>query len=113
MTSLDHTLSALADSTRRSVVELLKDGPRRAGDLADELHVSRPAMSRHLKVLRGSGLVEEEARGEDGRVRAYRLRAAPFDELRAWVEGVETFWAGQLGAFKNHAEKARTKAKRR
>ena len=88
MTGVDRTLSALADPTRRAVVELLRRSPRRAGELASKLRTSPPAMSRHLRVLRTTGLVSEEHGGEDARVRTYTLRPEPFDELRRWVEDV-------------------------
>jgi DNA-binding transcriptional ArsR family regulator len=102
---LDATLAALADPTRRGVVELLRARPRRAGELARAFHVSPPAMSRHLRVLRTRGLVEEERGGDDGRVRVYRLRREPFDALRDWVEEVEAFWGDQLESFRGHVER--------
>jgi DNA-binding transcriptional ArsR family regulator len=105
--SLDATFVALADPTRRGVVQLLRARPRRAGELADELGMQPPAMSRHLRVLRDSGLVEEERSEGDSRVRLYRLRRERFAELRGWLDQVETFWTGQLGAFAAHAEKTR------
>ncbi len=108
---LDHTFAALADPTRRAVIELLREKPQRSSDMADMLSTSRPAMSRHLKVLRDAGLVEEESPEDDARVRIYHLRRAPFSELRSWVEDVEAFWGDQLQAFKAHAE--RRAAKRR
>jgi DNA-binding transcriptional ArsR family regulator len=109
---LDRTLAALADPTRRRVVELLRKQPRRAGELADAFGMSPPAMSRHLRVLRTRGLVEE-AREEDGdaRCRVYRLRPEPFRDLASWLAEVEAFWGDQLGAFKQHAERAQRKAK--
>lgn len=103
-TSLDGTLAALADPTRRRVVDLLREGPRRAGELSAAFDLSPPAMSRHLRVLRSRGLVQEERSPEDARARIYRLRAEPFDELHGWLEEVESFWSGQLDAFKQHAE---------
>lgn len=105
MTALDDTLFALADPTRRAVVDLLRQGPRRAGALAEALSQSPPAMSRHLKVLRKAGVVEEE-RGleEDARVRVYRLRPEPLEALRSWVDEVSAFWGDQLVAFKQHVE---------
>jgi DNA-binding transcriptional ArsR family regulator len=109
VTDLDQTLAALADPTRRSVVELLKKRPRRAGELADALEMSPPAMSRHLRVLRQSGLVVEDHDGDDARVRVYRLRHEPFMALRSWIEEVETFWGRELDAFKVYAEKRRGK----
>jgi len=104
---LDATLSALADPTRRGVVELLSTRPRRAGELAAAFSVSPPAMSRHLRVLRTRGLVEEARGGDDARVRMYRLRREPFDALRQWIEEVEAFWGDQLGAFRDQVERRR------
>jgi DNA-binding transcriptional ArsR family regulator len=110
---LDRTLAALADPTRRGVVDLLHRGPRRAGELAEAFEMSPAAMSRHLRVLRTTGLVEEEHQGEDARVRVYRLRPQRFQALRKWLDEVESFWAGELDAFKEYAERTRGgKAKR-
>jgi DNA-binding transcriptional ArsR family regulator len=111
VTDVDRTLAALADPTRRRVVDLLRARPRRAGELASALSMSPPAMSRHLRVLRAGGLVEEDHAGEDARVRVYRLRQEPFDDLRRWIEEVERFWGGQLASFKAHAERTRRKPK--
>jgi DNA-binding transcriptional ArsR family regulator len=107
VTAIDGTLSALADPTRRGVIELLRRRPRRAGELAAELVTSAPAMSRHLRVLRVAGLVEEDHAGDDARVRTYRLKKKPFDDLRHWLEEVEAFWSGELASFKRHAERTR------
>lgn len=106
--SLDATFAALADGTRRGVIDLLRKGPRRASDLADTLGASKPAMSRHLRVLRDSGLVETSSE-DDGRERIYALRPAPFAKLRAWLEDVEAFWTVQLASFKDHVERTRGK----
>ena len=65
--------------------------------------------SRHLKVLREAGLVEDAILRQDARQRIYRLRREPFDGLRDFVEEVEAFWTDQLLAFKTHAEKGRRK----
>jgi DNA-binding transcriptional ArsR family regulator len=111
-TALDRTLVALADPTRRRVVDLLRKRPRRAGELADALETSPPAMSRHLRVLRQSGLVAEDHDGEDARVRVYRLQHEPFRALRRWIEDVEAFWTAELDAFKQYAERTRGRAKR-
>jgi len=104
---LDDTFSALADPTRRAVVDLLRKRPRRAGELSAALSMSPPAMSRHLRVLRKVGLVEEEGIDDDARVRMFCLRRDRFAELRTWLDDVESFWTEQLGAFKAHAEKTR------
>ncbi len=104
--SLDATLSALADPTRRQVVDLLRDGPRRAGELAATFDVSAPAISRHLRVLRTRGLIEEEPSPHDARLRVYRLRRQPFQDLHSWLDQVEAFWGEQLESFKAVAERA-------
>jgi DNA-binding transcriptional ArsR family regulator len=105
-TSLDRTFAALADPARRRVVDLLRVEPRPAGELAAAIRMSPPAMSRHLRVLRQYGLIEEErARRDDARLRVYRLRQRPFSQLRDWAEGIEAFWADQLASFKEHAER--------
>jgi DNA-binding transcriptional ArsR family regulator len=105
--NLDRTFRALADPTRRRVVELLRKRPRRAGELAAAVEMTPPAMSRHLRVLRRTGLVEEDGLYDDARVRVYRLRPERFREVRDWLEEVEAFWTDQLGAFKAHAERTR------
>ena len=108
-TNLDRTLLALADPTRRRVIDLLRSKPRRAGDLAAALSVSAPRLSRHLRVLRNSGLIEDSGVEHDARVRVYRLRPERFVIVRAWLEEVEAFWAAELSAFKTHAERTRTR----
>jgi DNA-binding transcriptional ArsR family regulator len=104
---LDGTFTALADPTRRRVVELLRDGPRRAGELAEGSGMTRPAMSRHLRVLRASGLVDVAMLEDDARGRVYQLRPERFVALQAWLDQVQAFWSEQLGAFKEHAERTR------
>ena len=110
-TELGATLSALADRNRRAVIDLLKEQPRRAGEIAAALSLTPPALSRHLRVLRRSGLIREQGVDEDARVRIYRLRKEPFDQLRGWLGEVESFWAGELAAFRDHVE--RSKIRRR
>jgi DNA-binding transcriptional ArsR family regulator len=104
---LDTTLVALAEPTRRRVVELLREGPRPAGDLAAQATMTPPAMSRHLRVLRLSGLVEEQRDARDARLRIYRLRPEPFVALRGWLEQMQAFWTDQMSAFKDYVEHAR------
>ncbi len=110
---LDSTFAALADPTRRGVVDLLRRRPQRAGELASAFDMSAPAMSRHLRVLRQTGLVEEEGLDEDARVRVYRLRPERFAAMRDWLDEVEGYWEDQLAAFKKHAEGAVGKARPR
>ena len=109
---LDRTLSALADPTRRRVVDLLREQPRRAGEIAEAFGMSRPAMSRHLRVLRTHGLVEERRDKSDARARIYRLRPQPIDELQTWISEVQRFWDEQLDSYRQRAEEKQRKARR-
>lgn len=102
--SLDRTLSALADPHRRTVVQLLRKGPLRAGDLAAKTGLTPAAMSRHLRTLRAAGVVEESHPAFDARVRIYALNPRPIAALRAWLEETEDLWATQLSALKTHIE---------
>ncbi len=105
--SLDRTLAALADPHRRGVIDLLRERPRRAGELAQALRLSFPAMSRHLRTLRSSGLVEEERDEFDSRVRVYRLRPEAIATLRTWLADTDVMWARQLTALKAHLSRSR------
>ena len=102
---IDATLAALADPHRRRAVDLLARGPRPAGELARELGLSPPTMSRHLRTLRESGLVEESHPEFDARVRIYALRPQPMVHLLHWLEESERLWSEQLAAFKAHVER--------
>ena len=103
--ALDRTLAALADPHRRRVVDLLRERPHRAGELAQAARISFPAMSRHLKTLRQSGLVDEDRDEFDSRVRIYRLRPEAMAELKTWLAETDAMWARQLAAFKSHLQK--------
>jgi DNA-binding transcriptional ArsR family regulator len=102
---IDKTFAALADPHRRHVVELLGERPRRAGELADALGLPAPAMSRHLRQLRESGLVEETHPEFDARVRIYALKDGAMAELKRWLADTEAMWAAQLSRSKAHVEK--------
>ncbi len=102
---LDRTLAALADPARRQVIDLLAHRPRPAGELAREVGLAPPAMSRHLKTLKDSGLVEESHPEFDARVRIYALRPEPMVHLLHWLEDAERLWSEQLLAFKAHLER--------
>ncbi|MEO8926699.1 MAG: metalloregulator ArsR/SmtB family transcription factor [Caulobacteraceae bacterium] len=104
--ALDRTLAALADPHRRAVIELLRERPRAAGELARAVGLAPPAMSRHLRTLRQEGMVEESHPDFDARVRIYTLRAQPMIELMRWLEETERLWSEQLAAFKAHVEQA-------
>jgi DNA-binding transcriptional ArsR family regulator len=103
---VDTLLHALADPTRRRVVELLGSGPRRAGELADGVGMAATTMTRHLRTLRDAGLVDVVPVEDDARGRVYSLRQDRIVALQAWVDQVSAFWSEQLGSFKAHAERA-------
>ncbi|GAA4361547.1 ArsR/SmtB family transcription factor [Angustibacter luteus] len=100
-------LAALADDTRRQIVELLAHGDQPAGAIAQRFPVSRPAVSRHLRVLREAGLVHVEARGTQ---RLYALTPQWFDELDAWLSGVRRFWDQRLDALGTEVARGRRAA---
>lgn len=95
---------ALADPTRRQVVQLLSDGPLRAGEIAGTVGSSRPAMSRHLRVLLEAGIVADERPPEDARARVFRLRPDSVAGLQAWLDQLQAHWNEQLQSFKRHVE---------
>jgi DNA-binding transcriptional ArsR family regulator len=80
---VDEVAGAIADPVRREILLMLREEPLSAGQIADRFAISRPAVSRHLRVLREAGLVDDRA---DGRRRVYALRTAPLDELAGWLE---------------------------
>lgn len=83
------------------MLELVRDRELAAGEIAGEFEISRPAISRHLRVLREAGLVNER---RDGRLRLYRADPKPLAELRSWLDG---YWTGRLAALKAIAEEDR------
>ncbi len=99
MTYGAEALTALADPTRRAIFERLADGPRAVGELAAGLPVSRPAVSQHLRVLKGAGLVSDRA---DGTRRIYQLDPDGLGALRAYLD---QFWNQSLAAYKEAVER--------
>lgn len=100
--------AAISDPVRRDILALLRERPLAAGEIAGEFEISRPAVSRHLRVLRESGLVSDEARGRE---RIYTLRPQPLAELDAWLDGFRQFWSTRLDALET--EVYRTRRERR
>jgi DNA-binding transcriptional ArsR family regulator len=94
--------AAIADPIRRSILDLLHGGERSAGEIANRFPVSRPAVSRHLRVLRRSGLVKER---RHARSRIYRLDPEPLREVDAWLTHYRTFWAARLHDLKSYVER--------
>jgi len=101
---VDRFFEVLADPTRRQVVQLLGEGPQRAGQLATATGSSSPAMSRHLRILLEAGIVSDERVTEDARVRMFRLRPESLVALQAWLDQLKAQWDEQLGSFKRHVE---------
>ena len=95
----------MSDPTRRSVLEMLREGPRSVADIARHLPVSRPAVSQHLRVLKEADLVFER---RDGARRLYAVDAAGLEALKAYLEN---FWADTLAEFKTVAEQGDKKGK--
>ena len=95
---------ALADPTRRRVVQLLGARPHRAGELADATGMSPPAMSRHLKILLTTGMIEDERVPEDARVRLFKLQPESLVAVQAFLDQLHAEWRTQLGSFKRHVE---------
>ncbi|SMD10357.1 metalloregulator ArsR/SmtB family transcription factor [Kibdelosporangium aridum] len=106
---LDLIAGAIADPVRREILELLRAGPLPAGEIANRFAITRPAISRHLRVLRESGLVRDET---VGRQRVYALDLAAFDELTAWLSSLAgPTWEQHLDALET--EVYRTRRERR
>jgi DNA-binding transcriptional ArsR family regulator len=93
--------TAIADPTRRAVLHSLLSGEKQSGDLAVEVSTSHSALSQHLSVLLGAGLVTQR---REGRNRIYRLRAAPLKEVFDWVEHFDRFWDEKLDALGRYLE---------
>jgi len=92
---------ALADPTRRAVLDLLRAGRRPAGEIARAFPVSRPAISKHLRVLRRAHLVEER---REGRHRLYQLNPTPLRAVDSWLEQYRSFWTASLENLKAFVE---------
>jgi DNA-binding transcriptional ArsR family regulator len=97
----DLAFSALADPTRRAVLDLLRAGTRPAGDIARAFTVSRPAISKHLSILRRAHLVEER---REGRHRLYQLNPEPLREVDTWLQQYREFWTASLNNLKAFVE---------
>jgi DNA-binding transcriptional ArsR family regulator len=102
---VDRLFNAMADPTRRHVVELLGRRPMRAGELAEAAGLSAPAMSRHLRLLLQAGVVADERRQEDARLRVFHLRPDGLVGFQAWLDELQTHWDKQLESFHSHMER--------
>ncbi len=101
---LDRTFGALADETRRAILGRLAHGDATVGELAQPFRVSRPAISKHLRVLERAGLVQ---RGREGRISRCALDAGGMREAAEWVDRYRAFWEGRLDALSRYVERTR------
>ena len=101
---MDVVLQALADGSRRTLLEILRDHPATAGELADALPIARPGVSRHLRVLREAGLVEVR---QEAQRRIYSLRPEPLSEVDAWLGNYRVLWQNRLDALRTEIARGR------
>lgn len=99
--SPEATFQALADPTRRAVLDLLRQGNQPAGKIAGAFPVSRPAISKHLRLLRRAYLVREH---REGRNRVYQLNPEPLRAVDSWIEQYRSFWSTSLANLKAFVE---------
>jgi DNA-binding transcriptional ArsR family regulator len=101
-------IEALAEPTRRQILDLLRDGERSVGDLVDDMRVTQPTVSKHLRVLRDSGLVDVRV---DAQRRLYRVRPEPLIELDAWIATYRGLWTESLDRLERHLDKKASRRK--
>jgi DNA-binding transcriptional ArsR family regulator len=99
--SLETAFQALADPTRRAVLDLLRRGSQPAGQIAEAFPLSRPAISRHLRLLRRARLVQER---REGRHRVYQLNPEPLRAVDGWLQQYRNFWSSSLAGLKAFVE---------
>ena len=107
---LSLTFAALADPTRRAILNRLASGEATVSELAEPFSISQPAVSRHLRVLEEAGLI---ARGRDGQRRPSRIAAKPLRDVADWVERYRQFWDGRLNSLEKYLDDVQKKEKRR
>ncbi|MEV4645745.1 metalloregulator ArsR/SmtB family transcription factor [Saccharopolyspora sp. NPDC049357] len=95
------TFEVLAEPRRRDILDLLRDGERAVGELVEQLPLSQPTVSKHLKVLREAGLVEVR---QDAQRRCYRLRPEPLAEIDSWLRPYRRMWEQRLDALQRHLD---------
>jgi DNA-binding transcriptional ArsR family regulator len=97
-------LQALGEPSRQAILDLLRDGERPVGELVEHLHLSQPAVSKHLRVLKKAGLVEARA---DAQRRLYRIRPEPLAELDDWLSSYRQLWTTHLDRLEDHLARRR------
>ena len=96
------TFELVAEPTRRGILDLLRERERSVGDLVEQIGLSQPGVSKHLRALREAGLVEVR---RDAQRRWYRLQPQPLAEIDSWLRPYREFWAGRLDALEEHLDK--------
>lgn len=100
--STNSVFPAVADPTRRKIVDMLRGGEMRAGDIAAQFKISRPAVAKHMRVLKQAGLIKER---REATARIYRLEPAGLAEIDVWIAPYRLFWASRLVTLKTMLEK--------
>ena len=103
------TLTALAEPNRLRIVELLRDGPRPVGEIAGQLRLRQPQVSKHLRVLSNAGIVKVKPVAQ---LRVYQLQARPFQELDSWLETFRRLWEGRLDTLNDYMQELKEQQKR-
>jgi DNA-binding transcriptional ArsR family regulator len=103
VTYSDAVFNAIADPTRRAILDAIRTTERSAGEIAERFPVSRPAISRHIRVLREAGLIRER---RDAQSRFYSIEPGPLRDVDRWLDSYKVFWAARLHALKQVAEQA-------
>lgn len=98
------TLQVLAEPSRQAILDLLRDGERPVGELVEHLHLSQPAVSKHLRVLKEAGVVEARP---DAQRRLYRIRPEPLAELDDWLATYRSLWTAHLDRLEDHLDRRR------
>ena len=106
----DAAIEVLAEPRRRQILDLLRHGERSVGELVDGVHLSQPAVSKHLRVLRDSGLVNVRV---DAQRRLYRIRPEPLIELDAWLATYRRLWDDSLDRLEHHLNSKASRKKER
>lgn len=102
------TLSALAEPIRLHIVEILRDGPRPVGEIADRLRLHQPKVSKHLRVLSDAGLVDMHPIAQ---MRIYKLRPQSFNELDVWLQSIRLIWDERFNQLENYLQQMQNKEK--
>ncbi len=103
------TLTALAEPNRLRIVELLRDGPRPVGEIAGQLRLRQPQVSKHLRVLSNAGIVKVKPVAQ---LRVYQLQARPFQELDSWLETFKRLWESRLDTLNDYMQELKEQQKR-